>query len=248
MTYDAVFLSPHLDDAVLSCGGTIHRQAAAGRRVAVVTVFAGDLEDDPSNRLLQEVYNRMQLRPGEAMATRRREDEAACRRLGAEAVHWPGVEALGRHPDLPNLKALFAEPPESDELGSANLGGRLEELSEVPEIYAPFGFGGHLDHRLVRRAAEQIFGDRLRFYEDFPYVLESEDSSADPAASGFEPTVLSLDETDVAARIDAIRCYKSQIGSLFGPAWKRVLPGRGVGRRVRSYIERVGGERFWSAG
>ena len=39
--YPHVYLSPHLDDAVLSCGGLIHRQVVAGQRPLVVTIFAG---------------------------------------------------------------------------------------------------------------------------------------------------------------------------------------------------------------
>ena len=37
-----VYLSPHLDDAVLSCGGAIHRAGAAGEAVLVITVFAAE--------------------------------------------------------------------------------------------------------------------------------------------------------------------------------------------------------------
>ncbi len=36
--YDHVYLSPHLDDAALSCGGAIARHVAAGQRVLVVTI------------------------------------------------------------------------------------------------------------------------------------------------------------------------------------------------------------------
>ncbi|WP_366972639.1 PIG-L family deacetylase, partial [Thermoflexus sp.] len=38
-------LSPHPDDAVLSCGGTLYRTARAGIPVRVITVFAGDPRD-----------------------------------------------------------------------------------------------------------------------------------------------------------------------------------------------------------
>src|ERR671924_35132 len=36
--YDHVYLSPHLDDAALSCGGAIARHSSAGARVLVVTI------------------------------------------------------------------------------------------------------------------------------------------------------------------------------------------------------------------
>jgi LmbE family N-acetylglucosaminyl deacetylase len=39
--YAHVYLSPHLDDAVLSCGGLIHRQVRAGQPPLVITLFSG---------------------------------------------------------------------------------------------------------------------------------------------------------------------------------------------------------------
>src|SRR6266700_1940501 len=36
-----IFLSPHLDDVVYSCGGTIGVQVGVGLRPLVITVFAG---------------------------------------------------------------------------------------------------------------------------------------------------------------------------------------------------------------
>ena len=38
-----VAVSPHLDDAVFSAGGTLARLAAAGHEVTVVTVFTGSV-------------------------------------------------------------------------------------------------------------------------------------------------------------------------------------------------------------
>ncbi len=39
--YRHIVLSPHLDDAALSCGGFIARMTAAGERVLVVNVCSG---------------------------------------------------------------------------------------------------------------------------------------------------------------------------------------------------------------
>ena len=36
-----LFVSPHFDDAVLSCGATMHRLRRLGERVMVLTVCAG---------------------------------------------------------------------------------------------------------------------------------------------------------------------------------------------------------------
>ncbi|MEZ4728018.1 MAG: PIG-L family deacetylase [Caldilineaceae bacterium] len=40
--YDAIYLSPHLDDVALSCGGQIFGATRTGQRVLIVTITAGD--------------------------------------------------------------------------------------------------------------------------------------------------------------------------------------------------------------
>jgi hypothetical protein len=40
MRYKHIYLSPHYDDAALSCGGSIRRQAKQQEAVAVVAIFA----------------------------------------------------------------------------------------------------------------------------------------------------------------------------------------------------------------
>ena len=38
-----LFISPHLDDVVLSCGGYIHRLTTSGEKVVIVTVITADV-------------------------------------------------------------------------------------------------------------------------------------------------------------------------------------------------------------
>jgi LmbE family N-acetylglucosaminyl deacetylase len=91
-----VYLSPHLDDAVLSCGGAIHRQVSAGEPVLVITFFAGEPPAEPSLSpfaLVQHGYWGNPLRP---MDLRRAEDKAALTLLGAEAKHLDFLDAVYR--------------------------------------------------------------------------------------------------------------------------------------------------------
>ncbi len=43
--YEHIYLSPHLDDVALSCGGRIVKQRSKGENVLVVTVFTGDIDE-----------------------------------------------------------------------------------------------------------------------------------------------------------------------------------------------------------
>ena len=86
--FDQIYLSPHLDDAVLSCGGRISQQTARGEKVLVVTVCAGDPPPAPLSEFAQALHIRWAL-PFHPVAARRDEDEAALAVLGASALHLP---------------------------------------------------------------------------------------------------------------------------------------------------------------
>ncbi|MFQ5421191.1 MAG: PIG-L family deacetylase, partial [Anaerolineae bacterium] len=62
--YDAIYLSPHLDDAALSCGGQIFTRTSAGESVLVVTVMAGDAPPGLSSPIVEELHGRWQLPEG----------------------------------------------------------------------------------------------------------------------------------------------------------------------------------------
>jgi LmbE family N-acetylglucosaminyl deacetylase len=75
-------VSPHLDDAILSLGAYIARASGSGRRVVVLTVFAGN----PDSRLQAGGWDGRGgfATEGEASTTRRGEDAEACSLVGAE--------------------------------------------------------------------------------------------------------------------------------------------------------------------
>jgi LmbE family N-acetylglucosaminyl deacetylase len=86
-------LSPHLDDAVYSLGGVIHKSARAGAHIKVITVFAGD---PASTRPASAWDRRFGFRlAGEAARVRREEDGRACGLLGASPVWLPFDDELG---------------------------------------------------------------------------------------------------------------------------------------------------------
>lgn len=250
-----LYLSPHLDDAALSCGGQIARATRAGVRVEILTIFAGD-EPGPAlptaSPLVTRIYDLWQLSPGEVMSTRRREDFAACRVLAAQAIHWELQEAIHRLDPgsqealYPSLERLFGAVAPPEEGLVAALAARLAELAELAgepgstRIVAPLGVGGHVDHRIVRAAAERAFGASLLYYEEFPYIVWKHFALWRAGISGrsWESLREPLAEQEVAARIAAIACYASQVNPLFR------TPAR-IERLVRRHVRRARGERLW---
>ena len=239
-----IVLVAHLDDGVLSCGGQIFQRSQAGERVLVATVMAGDAPGRASG-YAQSLRDRWLL-DGGAEAVRRAEDEAACAILGADFLHWPIPDCIYRG----GMDGAMYYQSDDEIFGPVHPGeaglvaeviSLLRRLPPARHILAPLTVGNHVDHIFVRQAAETVFGDRLAYYEDYPYA-QKEGSVAEVLArtgEGWEPTVYPLSEAALRAKIEAILAYRSQ----FSTFWT----GRAdLERQVRGYAERVGGERVWS--
>lgn len=231
-----IYLSPHLDDAVLSCGGAIHRHAAAGDPVVVITFLTGEAAAHgvagalPPFALLQHDYWGDPPRP---MALRRAEDVAALTLLKAEWYHAGYLDAVYRADDTgrwlyTDLETLTGAVQPGDPLASAQADLTAQVLgfarhAAEPVIYAPLGVGRHVDHQIVHAAARQLAGRgcRVAFYEDYPYAGRPGASEAALAAAGAEAwrlEVIPLDPADVTAKVKAVDYYRSQLGTLFrGP-------------------------------
>jgi hypothetical protein len=69
---ERIVFSPHLDDAVLSCGGLIHGAAARGEQVRVITVFAGERVPYPLSAFARHLHRKWDLA---APVPARREEE-----------------------------------------------------------------------------------------------------------------------------------------------------------------------------
>ena len=161
-------MSPHLDDAVLSLGGLIARELAAGKRVEVWSCFtAGPPLDTipPAQRVFGDY------------STRRAEDERALAVLGAGHRWLDLPERIWRQPPLAKTLHVFHTPPAMDDFSElrAIRAAIAELLAAGTIVYAPLAIGHHVDHTEVALAALRevlVRGafDRLRFYED-PYAL-----------------------------------------------------------------------------
>lgn len=222
--YAHIYVSPHLDDAVLSCGGAIALGTARGEGVLVVTLCAGAPADGvvlgPMARGLHASWG---LPPGALMRARRQEDAAAAEVLGADTL-WLGFQdAIYRLPEAYGEEAaLFGALAPEDPL-VAELRPVLEALlARCPGavLHAPLGVGGHVDHRAAYSAAAAFASSgSVRFYEDFPYVsstgaLEAR-LEALGGAGGFAPEVIPIDAV-LERKLDAIARYESQVRMLFG--------------------------------
>lgn len=257
-TYRHVYLSPHLDDAALSCGGAITELCTAGDTPLVVTFCtAAPPAAGPFSALALEFHREWGLAPEQVVAARLREDEAAMAALGADAL-WAGMlDAIYRHPAAYNAReTLFGTPDAADPLLPAvrALVAELRERLPTATFYAPLGVGSHVDHLLTRQAAEEALGGALLFYEDFPYVARQGALELRLAQSGMqlEPTTVWLG-TGLGTKIASIKAYASQLPELATSQLGRPAPAGEAAALfaavVADYAQQVGGgapaERLW---
>jgi LmbE family N-acetylglucosaminyl deacetylase len=246
----ALFVSPHLDDVALSCGGTVHAHAAADDRALIVTLFTeGPDPTQPLSPAAQRLHDRAGIRDVAGYWQRRREEDAAAVEvLGADRL-W-----LGRR------DALYREGPEDavpghrwrpDPTLRAQLGEALVALWRQTDralVYVPIGVAWHVDHRLAYLTARPLrdAGATVWLYEDFPYVVKDPRLLSDRiAVLGCEADPRTVDVTaHFARRLSAIACYASQLSEVFGPYG----PFEEVTRRWAGAIVSAPGafgERFW---
>lgn len=252
-----VFLSPHFDDAVYSCGGTLATLTSEGNPVCVVTIMAGEQPDPlPDTAIVRDLHRRWQ--GGEdPIATRRTEDHKAIMQLGAHLIHLPLPDCVYRtaqgqalYPSEESLwHTIHADDPAPRYLRALPVSQLLPDNSTVARIYAPLAAGDHVDHLVVRDWAYQLAAAHpeleLWFYADFPYTRSGD--AIDKALHAhqrdgytLEALTFTFDEAALKARIAAMQQYRTQI-STFWPDAAAIDP------EVRAAFRSDGGymERYW---
>lgn len=231
-----VFLSPHLDDAVLSCGGMIVQLAQAGHVVQVVTVFSGDPPPGALTPFAQSLHQRWQA----DYADRRREDRESLSMIGAGAIQWPYPEAIYRHDRetgaalYDSESSIFGEVHPADAPTLASIVDRLRAVDSSAQVMAPLAAGHHVDHQIVRAAAESAARE-VAYYEDYPYVESPDVRDAAMQGRGWTAEVVYLSDDDIRAKAAAIWAHRSQMSTFFSGEAE-------MAQRVRAYACLVGGE------
>jgi LmbE family N-acetylglucosaminyl deacetylase len=226
-------LSPHLDDAVLSCGALLSTLAKRSQ-VTVVTVFSA-ASDPPHTRAGRAFL--AQCAAGNAAdlyAARQREDAEVLTGMGVRHLHLDVPDALFRRRvaarpvaelgrTIPELVHRYPTYRFDIARGRVSRGDRrlLETLHErvarlvdaagAELVFAPIGVGRHVDHLLTRSLGERLV-DRAIFYSDFPY-----DQWASPDARYLAAHRLRrwTWENGLERKVPLIEGYRSQVGALF---------------------------------
>ena len=248
----ALFLSPHYDDAVLSCGGTIALLADQGCVPTVVTVFAGEVPDELLSDFAKWKHSRWGVKSAEEIVARRQEeDRRAVASLGARA-HWLGYpDAIYRGDRYTSDRSLFGTP-RAVERGLVPL--IADEIRSMPEwddngtVFVPLGIGRHVDHQLLFAVGCMLAerGARVLAYEDCPYAIHTPTSVAyrlEEVGREIGRPLSVATGTTLARRIEAVFAYQSQIPVIFRFTTN-------VTGAISAFARKIGGplgpaERFW---
>jgi LmbE family N-acetylglucosaminyl deacetylase len=236
-----IYLSPHFDDAVLSCGGLIYEQSRQGIQTEIWTILAGNPPQGPLSEFAQQNHILWGVTKGEqVVAMRKAEDEEAAGIVGADIVHFDIPDCIYRR--SPQGEYLYTETvitsphPADRELPGQIAAALKSELRRADQLVCPLALGGHVDHALVRQAAESL-KRRLQYYADIPYILNNP-QVLEPAIAALESQLHPVSENGLSAWLHGVAAYRSQVDSLF----------KGEGTlfdAIRSRWEREAGIRLW---
>lgn len=244
-----LIFSPHMDDAVLSCGGFIN-SLSQKLKCTTVTLCTADPDLAPN-----------QAAPhGIALPSERRHEEvAAMKALGCELIQLDFLDAIYRKDPksqsylYPTLDSLWTMPVAADLDHRNSLLIMMKEIlsrcDSVPTmILAPAGVGHHVDHILCTQNVLSLAPDinSVFLYEDFPYVVDQGEhvgisDSIDSALDRLNVRGVERFEihSDIDAKVSLILNYPSQLETIFGSS-----------ENIHSVLERSGVaktavERFW---
>ena len=213
-----IFLSPHLDDVVFSCGGFIWDLTSSGQEVEVWTVCAADPPPGKLSPFAAGLHNDWGL-GDDAYQSRRREDRSACQILGA----------ITRYLDYHDC--IYRRAPEGDyyyqseegifgglDVREANLIDRLAEdlestLPDKAHLIAPLGIGNHVDHEFTRKAASRL-SRYPYYYADYPYAREGDGREIIKfinSADNWRGEIFPISDNGLRKWFEASRAYASQL-------------------------------------
>jgi LmbE family N-acetylglucosaminyl deacetylase len=237
-----IYLSPHLDDAVLSAGGLIYDQTHAGIPVEIWTFMCGYAPEEAVSPFAQLLHGMWGFSSAEETTRMRRaEDKNAAAIVGASVRHFDFLDCIYRRgADGEWLYSDVFLPPRAED---AALPAQIVEtmsphLQPDDMLICQLAVGSHVDHVLVRQGAE-LLGRSLRYDIDVPYIFYKPEELS-PKSTGMQESIHPVTEKGLNSWKEAILEYKSQLPVL-GEAFDTPEKAQ---KSIHSFWERYKGMRL----
>lgn len=177
-----VFISPHLDDAVLSAGNLLVKLRSKQESVIIITVFTSFGAYPPSDDAMAFMKSCGYSTTGNFQKQRHKEERDATKILHAKPTFLNFTDGLFRiirsllgrsQPIYPSFSQLLRGQisPLDDNLRKTLTSTLRQAIQDDDILYAPLGIGNHVDHIIVHRVLRELFGQRTHFWLDQPYAL-----------------------------------------------------------------------------
>jgi len=219
-------ISPHIDDAILSCGYLLINLAKTND-ITIVNVFT-DAHEGPytmsAKRFLQLAGNYKSAK--KLYSDRLNEEDQVINSLGVKLVNLGYKEALFRKKDKTHFNVLARFVPEiahkypffnwiamkfmykTESLESEILAGLETLIDGDSVVLAPLGIATHIDHKIVFKIISMLKREII-YYSEFPYNLNLRYTNP---LSGYLQEQL---EGDLETKRSLLTLYKSQYNVLF---------------------------------
>lgn len=222
------FISPHLDDAILSCG-ELMTYLAEKTPLSVATIFT-EADEPPYTLSARAFLKQCGVSDAQTLFSKRREeDQEVLKSIGATYQHFGLVDALWRKkansvlsrfvgalvPELVHLYPTYRFHILSGKVARADEKLKEKIIKMVTKmigehkqkiLFFPLGLGGHVDHVLIHLVG-LCFSGNVIFYSDFPYCLTDTPDEKDLKKRGFQRAV--FDEVK-GKKHPLIKLYKTQ--------------------------------------
>ncbi|MCC9144277.1 MULTISPECIES: PIG-L family deacetylase [unclassified Arthrobacter] len=228
-----LFLSPHLDDAVLSCGALL-QESARTRDITVATLFTEPASPPHTRAARTFISQCCASDAGSLFEARQVEDREVLEELGVRHLHLGLEDALFRQRHaapaaalvkkvLPELVHRYPTYRYDIALGRISRGDRtlienlrlrvrgLLQQTGAELLFCPIGIGRHVDHLITRRVGT-FFPDKAVYYADFPYNLSFPVDQKFVTAQRLQRGTW---DRHLAAKEAMIRGYGTQADALF---------------------------------
>lgn len=236
-----IFLSPHYDDAVLSCGYLLEKLHSCRKNISVITIFTQPSERPYSPQALTFLRTSGYKSAERLFCDRQKEDISALHIFGGKHLHLSCVDAAWRKSELyqhlrrvrwlwklfPQLAHVYPNPKKQfsgswsrkDSALFRELAMKLQNVifnqyDKKTVVFVPLGIGGHADHILVRDVAKTL-STPVFYWEDFPYNTSRYSYSIFFSKNNNYEVAFEIQPTKRAKKYQAIRRYRSQVAVLF---------------------------------
>ena len=235
-----IYLSPHLDDAALSAGGWIYDKTQSGTSVEIWTIMCGFPQTTELSPFAQALHQQWGMDSAEEVIRgRRQEDINSAKILGATVQHFDFLDCIYRQNKNGDwlYAEIFREPRADEDDFPAQIADEISKrLKPDDKLICQFGIGKHLDHILVRRAAE-LLNKPLLYVADIPYLFKSPEQLS-PHIVEMENKVEKVSDAGLRSWVEAVAAYESQISALFESP--EIMQ-----NQIREYCLTNGGLQFW---